>query len=35
MGYIENNAIAGVPRSGPYFLFIYFSNAHPIYCLIN
>ena len=31
MGYIENNAIAGVPRPGPYSLYIYFSDAHPIF----
>ena len=29
MEYIENNAIVGVPRPGPYSLSIYFSNAHP------
>ena len=23
MGYIENNAIVGVPRPGPYSLYIY------------
>ena len=35
MGYIENNAIAGVPKPGPYSLYIYFSDAHPVFCLIN
>ena len=31
MGYIENNAIAGVRRPGSYSLYIYFSNAHPLF----
>ena len=35
MGYIENNVIAGVPKPGPYSLYIYFSDAHPRFCLIN
>ena len=35
MGYIENNAIMGVPRAGPYSLHIYFSNAHPLFYIIN
>ena len=35
MGYIENNVIAGVPRPGLYSLYIYFSNAHLLYCVIN
>ena len=35
MEYIENNAIAGVPTPGPYYLFIYFSNAHPLTYKIN
>ena len=35
MGYIEHNAMAGVPRPGPYSLSIYLPNAHPIFCLIN
>ena len=34
MGYIENNAIAGVPRPWPYSPYIYFSNAHPLFYII-
>ena len=26
----ETKAIAGVPRPGPYSLYNYFSDAHPI-----
>ena len=33
--YIDNNAIAGVPRPGHYYLYIYFSNAHPLTYEIN
>ena len=32
---IENNAIAEVPRPGPYSLSIYFSNAHQLFHVIN
>ena len=35
MGYFQNNAIAGVPRPGPYSLYIYFSNTHHIFYVIN
>ena len=35
MGYIKNNAIAGVPKSGPYTLYLYFSNTHPLFYVIN
>ena len=28
--YIENNTIDGVPKPGPYYLYIYFSNVHPL-----
>ena len=35
MGYNESNAIAGVPNAGPYSIYIHFSDAHPIFCLIN
>ena len=31
----QNNVIAGVPTPGPYHIFNYFSNAHPIFCIIN
>ena len=33
--FFQNNAIAGVPRPGPYYIHNYFSNAHPIFCIIN
>ena len=35
MEFIENNAIAGVPRPRPYYPYIYFSNAHPLIYVIN
>ena len=35
MELIQNNAIAGVPRSGPYYIYNYFSHAHPIFYVIN
>ena len=25
----------GVPRHGPYYIYYYFSNAHPIFCIIH
>ena len=31
----QNNAIAGVPIPGPYYIQTYFSNAHPIFYVIN
>ena len=34
MGYIENNAIVGVPMPGPYSVYIHFSNAHPLFYVI-
>ena len=30
----KTKAIAGVPRSGSYSLYNYFSNAHPILSMI-
>ena len=33
--YIETNVIAVVPKPGPYYLYIYFSNAHPLIYEIN
>ena len=30
MEFFQNNAIAGVPRPGPYYIYNYFPNAHPI-----
>ena len=35
MRYNENNTIGGVPRPGPYSIYIYFSDTYPIICLIN
>ena len=35
MRYIKNNAIAGVPKPGPYSLYIYFSNVNPLLYIIN
>ena len=34
MDFFQNNAIVGVPRPGPYYIYNYFSNAHPIFCII-
>ena len=31
----QNNAIAGVPRPGPYYIYNYFSHAHPIFYVKN
>ena len=31
----QNNAIAGVPRPGSYYIYNYFSHAHPIFYIIN
>ena len=35
MEFFQNNAIAGVPRPGPYYIYNYFSNAHPIFYVKN
>ena len=35
MEFFQNNAIAGVPTPGPYYIYNYFSNTHPIFCIIN
>ena len=35
MGYFQNNAIAGVPIAGPYYIYICLSNVHPIFYIIN
>ena len=35
MEFFQNNAIAGVPRPGPYYVYNYFSNTHPIFFIIN
>ena len=35
MEFSQNNAIAGVPRPGPYYIYNYFSHAHLIFYVIN
>ena len=35
MEFFQNNAIVGVPTPGPYYIYNYFSHAHPIFCIIN
>ena len=30
-----NNAIAGVPRPGPYYIYNYFLHTHPLFYKIN
>ena len=35
MDFFQNNAIVGVPRYGPYYIYNYFSNTHLIFCIIN
>ena len=35
MEFSENNATAGVPRPGPYYIHNYFLRAHPNFCVIN
>ena len=35
MDFFQNNAITGVSRAGPYYIYYYFLNAHPIFCIIN
>ena len=35
MEFFQNNAIAGVPRPGPYYICNFFSHAHLIFCIIN
>ena len=35
MAFFQNNAIAGVPRLGPYYIYNYFSHTHPIFYNIN
>ena len=35
MEFLQNNAIAGVPRSGPYYISNYFSHTHPLFYIIN
>ena len=35
MEFFQNNAIGGVPNPGPYYIYNYFSHAHPIFYVIN
>ena len=35
MEFFKNNAIVGVPMPGPYYIYNYFSHAHPIFYIIN
>ena len=35
MEFSQNNAIAGVPSPGPYYIYNYFSGAHPIFYVKN
>ena len=35
MELIQNNAIVGVLRPGPYYIHNYFSHAHPIFYVKN
>ena len=35
MEFFQNNAIAGVPRAGSYYIYNYFSNTHPTFYIIN
>ena len=35
MEFFQNNAIVGVPRPGPYHVYNYFPNAHPVFCITN
>ena len=31
MEFFQNNAIAGVPRPGPYYIYNYFHHMHILY----
>ena len=35
MEFFQNNAIAGAPRPGPYYIYNYFSGIHPLFYKIN
>ena len=35
MEFFQNNTIAGVPRPRPYYIYNYFSHAHPIFYIMN
>ena len=31
MEFFQNNAIAGVPKPWPYYIYNYFSHRHPLF----
>ena len=33
--FLQNNAIVGAPRPGPYYIYNYFSHTHPIFYIIS
>ena len=35
MDFFQNNATVGVHRHGPYYIYNYFSHAHPLFYKIN
>ena len=35
MEFLQNNAIAGVPGPGPYYIYNYFSHADHIFYIVN
>ena len=35
MEFFQNNAMAGVPSLGPYYIYSHFSHAHPIFYVLN
>ena len=35
MEFSQNNAIVGVPKLGPYYIYNYFLDAHPIFYVKN
>ena len=35
MEFFQNNAITGVPKSGPYYIYNYFSDTYPIFYVKN
>ena len=35
MEFFQNNAIAGVPSPGPYYIYNYFLHVHPIFYVIH
>ena len=35
MEFFQNNAIAGAPGPGPYYIYNYFSDTHHMFCVIN